>query len=138
MKSASSAQVAWAAGIFEGEGCVFRRKGRSTVQASVTMTDRDRIELLHKILGVGTVIEVKPQKAHWKPAWKWSTASHDGVRHVGEMLYPWLGPRRRAAFEEAASVAHSGRADRIDECPNCGHRTTPGPMALHRKRCDHQ
>lgn len=132
--------LAWAAGLFEGEGCVFLREDRGSVAASLTMTDEDRVRLLYDTLGTGTVISVKPRYAHWKPSWKWSTCSFEGVQAVGAMLWPWLGPRRQAAFSEALKQARSRPHARQlrRTCTECGLTTSAGPMGYHQKQLGHE
>ena len=61
-------ELAWVAGIFEGEGCLYkdpRRKKDHKLQ--VVMTDKDIVERLHRITGVGIFAQCsKPQQPHYK------------------------------------------------------------------------
>jgi len=87
-----STDVAWAAGLFEGEGH-FGKKG----QASLASIDEDVVRRFHKIVGVGTVIEGRTRVG--RPFWNWRVSSRDGTLGVGELFEPFLSERRRAQLE---------------------------------------
>lgn len=56
-------EIAWAAGLFEGEGCFnayIRKSGKIQVQARLTMTDQDVVERCpkgHELSGDNLVLE---------------------------------------------------------------------------------
>jgi len=62
-------EVAWLAGILEGEGS-FISKGQARIQ--VAMTDQDIITRLAELTGVGRVYAVRRQKPHHKDSWLWT------------------------------------------------------------------
>lgn len=95
----SDVQVAWLAGLFEGEGCV-SRKGKTRIGLHVQMTDHDIIQRLREITGVGHVFgPLKTQKAHYKPTWVWAVQVDSRARQIAALLYPQLGIRRRAKID---------------------------------------
>lgn len=107
----SKADIAWAAGLFEGEGCFWSsRCGKAPhyyiyPRVSLNSTDRDVLERFARVVGVGTVAtspRLKKQ-AHHKAQWSWVVSRKDDVRKVYELLKPWLGSRRRAQAESALS-----------------------------------
>ena len=55
--------IAWVAGVFEGEGCIRVRKDRYGAQVSVRMDDRDVIERIHSIMGFGNLYELQERRA---------------------------------------------------------------------------
>lgn len=98
--------VAWAAGLFEGEGCFsFRRDPRynySQWTAKLSMKDEDIVRRFHAVVGVGTVTYADPpswRRAGHVPMWLWRVGSREGVRHVVDLLSPLLGARRLAQIE---------------------------------------
>lgn len=99
--------VAWAAGLFEGEGCISTyNNGQSAKrywQLELRMTDEDIVRRLHEVLGVGSVYGPYEQKASTKPFWQLNVRKQEEVRQVLELLYPYLGERRRARADEALS-----------------------------------
>lgn len=93
-------ELAWAGGLFEGEGCFTgKEKGRHyQVTAKVRMTDRDPLERFVRAVGVG---EVKGPFEHHsghgrKPFYSWAVQSFEHFQAVVAMLWPFLGERRKA------------------------------------------
>jgi len=91
---------AWAAGLFEGEGCIYLREGVNGVQLKVAMTDHDVVIRFWNVVGHGYVNRAAPTNGV-KEVWVWQEAKRDGVRHVLDGLYPYLGERRKAKADEA-------------------------------------
>lgn len=123
------AEIAWAAGVFEGEGCfsLMQQRGRSSVSllAVLGMTDRDVVARFHEIVGVGNVtIRDRPDPRH-KRQWIWQAAAIDDVRHVIRLFSPWLGERRSARAAEVLAAYDESPALRISRthCPH-GHEFT--------------
>jgi hypothetical protein len=65
----------------------------------VTMTDRDTIEHVYALTGVGVLGSVIPQQSHHKAAWKWRVS---GERALTLMLLvrPFLSERRMMKVNE--------------------------------------
>lgn len=99
-------QIAWAAGIIEGEGCIslLRSEGarRNYVSLQVNMTDEDVVEKLYNIFKVGTFAPWHPpshKNTGRKPQFRWRVSG----RPAEEVLWriaPHLGKRRLAKFAE--------------------------------------
>jgi hypothetical protein len=90
-------EVGWLAGLYEGEGyCGLR--GHTSFRVSITMTDLDVIDRIHKITGVGTVLG--PIDRGHKPIKIWSVGGPDGIALL-ETILPWLGERRSVRAKEA-------------------------------------
>lgn len=85
-------ELAWAAGLFEGEGC-FAISGDHP-HAYLGMTDQDRVEAFHTVMELGRVYARAPTP-RYKQVWGWSAQRFEAVQAVLAMLWPWLGPRRR-------------------------------------------
>lgn len=114
----SREDVIFAAGLFEGEGCFsgaypYKRKSGNVIysnpEARLTMTDKEVVEKFQKAIGFGKIYYVKPQKAHWKEAWKWAVGDFEHVQALGAMLWPWLGTRRRTQFMTAMQAYEDKR-----------------------------
>lgn len=93
----SPAAWAWVAGVIDGEGWIgpapTARRRKPVV--GVESTDRDVIDRLHELTGVGHVITVKRQRPqHHKPSWRWSVTSRSGTMRVLDSVLPQLGERR--------------------------------------------
>ena len=84
----------WAAGLFEGEGCIRTYSPNSrTYEVAIKMTDLDILERVQEIFG-GT-IKQQPQTApHHKPIWRWYISNKRGVQQFLLSILPYLGYRR--------------------------------------------
>lgn len=99
--------LAWAAGLFEGEGCIshYHPLGHDYIQSSLQMNDEDRVRLFHEAIGgLGAVYHEAPKLDKVPPrrhdTWRWASGKFEHVQAVIAMLWPWLGPRRRARAAE--------------------------------------
>lgn len=102
--------LAWAAGLFEGEGCFSfaKRHGRIYPNAIVDMTDEDVIRKFADIIGEGHVNgPYRPKKkGKCKPHWRWRANGHRVVANIGDMLRPWLGKRRLERLAEILAMSN--------------------------------
>lgn len=95
-------ELAWAAGLFEGEGCITIARGRYP-RLVVRMNDEDVIRKLHRIVGVGSVVcDDSPSMP--KPQWRWGCYRAAHVRELLEQMLPHLGERRRDKANEALEL----------------------------------
>ena len=97
------AVIAWAAGVFEGEGCI--SLSPRACRLSLEMTDRDVVERFGRVVGVGHVSPrgLRPDRPDSRPTFVWRVSAVADVRLVLAALYPWLGERRQSRVEEALS-----------------------------------
>lgn len=97
--------MAWAAGIFEGEGC-FLSHMSVFPRAQVKMTDLDVIERVRDIIGIDV-----PIHSHLTPSGKTSHliqyTNFEHAQAVMAMLWPWLCGRRRTKIREVLATFHS-------------------------------
>lgn len=126
----ATADIAWAAGLFEGEGCISIRDRPNTRAAgpsarlSLTSTDHDVALRFQRIVG-GKLDEspyVRNGFAHHKPIWTWRIENAPGVIQVLRLLRPYLGERRAAKAEATTVVAWRSifrqLAKRAEETPD--------------------
>ncbi len=87
-------QIAWAAGIFEGEGCI-HFQSVNCVSLTIHMTDEDILRRFAEVVGAGSIHPVHaPSRSGSKPIFRWDTANSRDVRRILEYLVPWFGVRR--------------------------------------------
>lgn len=101
-------QLAWAAGLFEGEGCFntfHRPKGTWSVQARLAMTDGDVVHRFAAIIGAGQVHGPRQRRPNEQPLYEWYVQAAPDVLTVIRLLSPWLGIRRSAKAAEIAEIA---------------------------------
>ena len=104
----SSEDIAYIAGLFDGEGSIhFKRapekkkkhKGKSGYRWSnslrlsmeITMTDKSVLVWVHEVLGVGTVGEKRYKTKYtvgWKKQWRWRCQFRDAY-YVCCLIWPW-------------------------------------------------
>lgn len=108
-------ELAWAAGLFDGEGTVFAsatlhgERRRVRLCAAVAMTTVETVQRFHSAVGVGAINgPYQKQGPRRKPQWIWRAGSEADVRGVIAAIWPWLSePKRRQAVEAfAARDAH--------------------------------
>jgi hypothetical protein len=96
---ASAEEIAWAAGLFEGEGSITRfgrRGGSFDLRLGLNMTDEDVVIRFDAIVDRGKVygpyVPVS-RGAPRKPIWNW-VALGDAGHDVIDLIGPWLSARR--------------------------------------------
>ena len=84
------ADLAWAAGFIDGEGCV-AVDSRKSPRITVSNTDRRPLDRLQELLG-GTICvhgRGNPEKGH-RPSWVWAVHGGRSVRRVLAEVRPYL------------------------------------------------
>lgn len=101
---ASDLLIAWAAGLFEGEGTIVAGgKRERRVGLALVMTDEDVVRRFGGVVGFGHV--TGPYDRGHKPTWHWHCRSARDVEAVLGQLLPYLGARRTAKALEALAIA---------------------------------
>jgi hypothetical protein len=110
-------EVAWAAGLFEGEGCVaFGQSGRKgsgksiSAQIRLAMTDRDMVERFAQVVRVGALHRPRRGRPNEKIIYGWAAYGFENVQQVIAMFWPWLGQRRRARAREVLLATRQTQA----------------------------
>ena len=106
--------IAWAAGLFEGEGSIVsfgvRKHQRSLTLA---MTDEDIVLRFAATIGVGKIYgpygyasSTSRRREHHKQYWRWSVSDKEGVIAAVSALLPFMGARRKAKMVEAIEAVN--------------------------------
>jgi hypothetical protein len=90
----SDLDIAWLAGILEGEGCFSTPSSKRGMVITVSMTDKDIIERLTEITGIGTISSSTPTPPR-KPYWNWRVSTTADSIRIALSVAPFLGERRR-------------------------------------------
>jgi hypothetical protein len=93
--------IAWASGLFEGEGCISISDKRIALE--LQMTDEDVVRKVRLVMGVGSVGGPYRDKARPKnkPYWRWTVSSGRQAAATLAAMWSFLGVRRRARAAEA-------------------------------------
>lgn len=118
---------AWAAGLFEGEGCVTIVKQKSRIRRDGTpcrpegyryprlcmsLTDEDVLRRFAVIMG-GTIRGPYCNAKNRKPIWNWQASGDDALRGA-TLLFPFLGNRRLKRLIEVFGPIKSAIAAGFD------------------------
>lgn len=129
MSEQSPENIAWAAGLFEGEGSVYantvRQGAYRQAHLALTMTDEQPVRRFAAIVGANVYGPFQPAAGR-KQIWRASLTSHVGISVVFTLLRPWLSPRRIVQFERVLLECRPVYADLEDSEP-CGRYTSPVP-----------
>jgi len=89
--------IEWAAGLFEGEGCITHRdKEHKKPYLKMQMTDWDVVRKFHEVVGVGSLVEDKRSREHpvWQSQLVWRTTNKKDTQHLLSLMLPYFGNRR--------------------------------------------
>lgn len=99
-------EQAWAAGLFEGEGCItFVGKGAGRFYPRLTLvtTDLDVGERFRRTVGEGAVRKHWTGRSNNLPTWRWDCGSGAAER-IMAWMFPLLGYRRQRRWLEVLLV----------------------------------
>ncbi len=129
--TAAIKDLAWAAGLFEGEGSILvpsQRASNKTIRLSICSTDADVIQRFHEIIGLGRQYDYVPKNSLGKKRqYWWVISGHEKVQAVLAVFWGWLGERRKSKAVEALQKGASQRLpnEYIKLLPwKCGHEKT--------------
>lgn len=127
--------IAWLAGLYEGEGCLFlgkriksqkyNRQGEILYQWDITSTDNDILERACAIIGFGKVINVGKAEKHHKDRYRYRLNSAHEIYKVMKLVYPWLGDRRKQKaddffkFYESTDIQIRLKYEENQKCKAC-------------------
>ncbi len=146
-----SEEIAWAAGLFEGEGSItltsYGDSGRKQVRFSLSSTDKDVVERFRAIMDCGGISGPLWLRLSTKPQWRWSASARADVERLADLLGPWLGERRYEALEHAL-IRLEGQPPRVSwqaaktHCPQghpyAGDNLIIGKRGRHCRTCQNE
>lgn len=134
---ATETEIAWFAGIFEGEGSIEINQYKGTVRLCVKMTDLDIIERVNELFPCNQITQRTRERVPLggikipKTAYTWRIGKREQVKPILEMIYPYLGERRKEKADEAFTrygiPSKCGRWGKRPPKTHCrkGHEYTP-------------
>jgi hypothetical protein len=104
MKEMSDTEIAYLAGIFDGEGW-YVSNDKNTCRVCVAMCDFDIVQRLHETTGVGHLNE-RPASKSKKAQLSWVVNTMDDVEAVINAMLPFLGIRKtKEGLEVLSQIA---------------------------------
>lgn len=125
---ATAIDLAWAAGVFDGDGCIDLSDYRSP-RCTLIMTDDDVVRRFHTIIGTGSVSFVPGRKGR-KDAWRWTASGFRSGQYVIAVLWHQLGERRRTKALEVLFASAQAPARRKDFCKRGHDLSDPKTTAI--------
>jgi hypothetical protein len=110
---ASPSDIAWAAGLFEGEGCIYFRSNASRIRnqgVTVAMTDLDVLKKFNSVVGVGKIYNSYAARTNRKALYQWRTDKFENVQYVIALFWKHLCSRRRSSAIKALTMMKELRA----------------------------
>ena len=96
--------IEWAAGLFEGEGCLsYDKSGSGRWKCLVEMTDYDCLYDFYTAINCGRLFKLNERPnapSHYKPTYRWTVTKKDHIFNVVQHLFPYLNARRQAKIKE--------------------------------------
>jgi hypothetical protein len=107
----SPIDIAWAAGLIEGEGSIQVRKKANGASVVVQMTDEDVLKSMQSRLGIGTVNGPYGHAGTSvrKPRWMWQIGHQRDVARLLLAITPMMGVRRREQIDRAVDAIVNAR-----------------------------
>ena len=91
--------IAWLAGLFEGEGCI--QIDKHGFYLTINMTDEDVLRRVQKITDSGSVTGPMFRSKNHKPLWKWKVRWASESYALLVAIWPYLLSRRQTKATEA-------------------------------------
>lgn len=107
---ATKIEVAWAAGLLEGEGSFLQKANRKTIVVTCQMTDLDVLQRLQGLFG-GAIYVTSKAKPHHKDAWVWCIFGTNAAT-VMELVKPHMLGRRTARIEKVLAHWHNMKLEK--------------------------
>lgn len=98
----SGADIAWLAGLLEGEGCFYLNRGRYP-GIRLQMSDQDVVERAAVMLGGRARLQDPPSRQGRLPSWVVTKGGPDALA-VMRLIRPYMGIRRGARIDELLEV----------------------------------
>lgn len=108
-------KIAWAAGLFEGEGTIVISKEKTKAKAgnidlALSSVDKDVIDRFYSYMGCGAVYGPYQYGTNRQPFYRWMAYNSQAIL-VLKLFIPWFCTRRSKRAKEAI-IAHQKRLTR--------------------------
>ena len=132
-------ELAWAAGLFDGEGTIgVRRSGKQArlrrIAMAIGMTHRPAVQRFCSAVRIGKVYDgrIASSRSNAKPVHLWAVYNHEHTQYVVALLWNYLSPEKKEQAKAALLAWKTERHGTSKEQCVRGHnlnetrRKTPG------------
>lgn len=106
---ADNTEIAWLAGLLEGEGCFATRGTGHNPIIQLIMIDKDVVIKAAKIMGSHKVVKNKIDSRGGKQLFRTVLYGANAIE-IMQKVYPFMGERRQAKIQECVCVFNTKRA----------------------------
>ena len=92
-------EIAWAAGLLEGEG-YFGAGDRRYPYISIEMTDKDVLKKLRQVFPFGEIKTIDNTRKNGIESYRMYLSSQEKVKDIIKKIRPWMGTRRKQRMDE--------------------------------------
>jgi len=97
-------ELAWAAGFFDGEGCVGIVRGSPTrppksIRVGISQLDSRVLERFKAAVGVGYIHGPTKRYGTSQPQYRYVAQHHPATQAICALLWTWLSPVKREQFK---------------------------------------
>lgn len=114
--------LAWAAGLFEGEGAIYTT-GKSGTTLALAMTDEDVVKRFSAVIGLPIKLRHRKGRNGHKDVAEWRTAKFEYAQAVISLFWSWFGQRRKLQAKTCLLKSIAGIRKPVTQCPQ-GHLYT--------------
>ena len=119
------AELAYAAGLFEGEGTLVKmgsnRRGGARWMASISMVNLEPLQRFKDAVKLGLIYgpygyrnDAKRKRKHHREYWRWHLHYKAGILELYPKLEKWLSAERKKKFEQAIKDLRLVQARKTD------------------------
>jgi len=90
---ATDVELAWVAGILEGEG-TFRVTDAGSTQVTAEMADLDVLQKIQRVLGFGTIGNERKRGENRRTTWTFCVSGRRDIEQLLNAILPYMGERR--------------------------------------------
>lgn len=102
-------KIAWAAGLFEGEGYISKDTVGYGCRLGIAMTDGDVVESFINVFNRPGKLSSRKRGSKYKTIHEWYVNKFEDVQFICVLMWPWLKTRRRTKIKEVLLNARLGR-----------------------------
>ena len=88
--------IDWFAGLFEGEGCIYRNDRKRMLVMTIKMTDEDTVNNIISAIGIGRTSNRLPDKnPNHQRIYEWNLTQRNQIMDLCQKILPLMGKRRK-------------------------------------------
>lgn len=121
--SKTNKTIEWFAGLFEGEGSIYRNDKSRILTMTIKMIDEDTIKNAQKVIGVGKVFTRMPDKnPNHRRIWDWRISTRNEIIDVANKILPYMGMRRTIQIKKVINgLSKLPDKRKLKTVNNCGY-----------------